>query len=96
MKEAVAAEAEEADKVNDAVVNKDDSKPATLKPRQSVHHSKKKKKKEQEEPSKRTEPLMTTSMTTLVQARVRITRRPLTLHLSEEAKLKNDLDGSSC
>ena len=43
IKEAAAAEAEEADKVNDAVVNKDDSKPATLKPRRSVHYSKKKK-----------------------------------------------------
>ena len=33
IKEAVAAEAQEADKVDDAVVNKDDSKPATLKPK---------------------------------------------------------------
>ena len=57
IKEAAAAEAEEEDKVNDAVANKDDSKPATLKPRQSVHGSKKKKKEEEEEPSKRTEPL---------------------------------------
>ena len=52
IKEAVAAEAEEADKVNDAAVNKDDSKPVTSKPRHSICHSKKKKK-----PSKRVEPL---------------------------------------
>ena len=49
----MAAEAEEADKVDDAAVNKDDIKLATLKPRQSVHRLKKKKK----EPSKRIEPL---------------------------------------
>ena len=46
--------AEEADRVDDAAANKDDSKLATSKPKQSVSHSKKKKKKK---PSKRVEPL---------------------------------------
>ena len=36
IKEVVAAEAEKAEKVNDAVVNKDDSKPATSKAKQSA------------------------------------------------------------
>ena len=36
------SEAEEADKGNDVVVNKDDSKQAKPKPKQSAHHLKKK------------------------------------------------------
>ena len=96
IKEAAAAEAEEADKVDDAVVNKDDSKLATSKPRQSVCCSKKKK-----EPSKRTEPLddnlydyFGPSQSQNSQETTDIT--PVnTPKKSEEAKSKNDPDGSS-
>ena len=96
IKEAAAAEAEEADKVNDAMANKDDSKPATLKPKQSVHHLKKKK------PSKRREPLdynlddyFGPSQSQDSQQMTNVT--PVnTPKKSEKAKLKNDSYGSSC
>ena len=52
IKKAAAAEAKEgADKVEDAVADKNDDKLTSLKPRQPVHHSKRKK-----ELPKRTEP----------------------------------------
>ena len=53
IKGAAAAEAKKADKCDDVVADKDDSKQAKLKSKQFTHHSKKKK----EDSSKRIEPL---------------------------------------
>ena len=97
IKKAAAAEAEKAegsDKVDDAAANKDDSKPATSKPKQSLCHSKKK-------PSKRVEPLddnlndyFGPSQSQDSQHTANVT--PVdTPKKSEEAKSKNDPDGAS-
>ena len=94
---AAAAETIEADKGDDIVVNKDDSKQAKPKPKQSTHHSKKKRK----DSSKRIEPLYDNlneyfglSQSHNSQETADVT--PVTLKRSEEAKSKNDPDGSSC
>ena len=92
IKETVAAEAEEADKVNDAAVNKDHSKPATLRPKWSVCHLKKK-------PSKRVEPLNDNlygpSQSQNSQETADVMSAGDTPKKSMEAKSKNDPDGSN-
>ena len=100
IREAAAAEAEEADKGDDSEVDKDDSKQAKLKPKQSTHHSKKKKKKKNSS-SKRIDPLddnlneyFGLSQSQNSQETADVT--PVdTTKKSEEAKSKNDPDGSS-
>ena len=93
-----AAEVEEADKGDDVVVDKDDSKQAKQKPKWSTHHSKKKKK---EDSSKRIKPLddnldeyfgLSQSQNSQETADVTPVDTP---KKSEEAKSKNDPDGSS-
>ena len=99
VKEAVAAEAEEEDKVDDAEANKDDSKLVTSKPKWSIYHSKNNKKKK---PSKSIEPLNdnlndyfgpSQSHNSQKTADIMPVNTP---KKSEEAKLKNNLNGSSC
>ena len=87
-------EAKKADKGD--VVNKDDSKQAKSKPKQSTHHSKKKKK---DSSSKRIEPLddnldefLSQSQNSQKTADVTPIDPP---KKSEETKLKNDPDGCS-
>ena len=93
---AAAAEAKEADKGNDMVVDKDDSKQAKPRRKQSTCHSKKKK-----DSSKRMEPLddnldkyfgPNQSQNSQETADVTPVNTP---KKSEEAKSKNDPDGSS-
>ena len=100
IKEAAAAEAEEAeeaDKADDAMANKDDSKPATMKPKQSVHHLKKKKK-----PSQRVEPFNDNLDDYFGPSQSQDSQHTTdimpvdTPKKSEEAKSKNDPNGSSC
>ena len=92
----MAAEAEEADKGDDFVVNKNDSNQATLKPKQSTHHSKKKK-----DPSKRIEPPDDNLNEYFGQSQSQNSQEtdhgtPVdTPEKSEEAKLKNNPDCSS-
>ena len=92
-KEAAAAEAKEADIGDNIAVNKDDSKHATSKPKQSAHHLKKKK---EEDSSKRIEPPddnldeyfgLSQSQDNQETADVTPINTP---KKSEEAKLKND------
>ena len=99
IKRAAAAEAEEANKGDNIAVNKDDSKQATSKPKQSAHHSKK---KEEEGSSKIIKPLddnlneyfgLSQSQNGQETADVTLVNIP---KKSEEAKSKNDPDGSSC
>ena len=101
IKGAAAAEAKETDKGDDIAVDKDDSKQVKLKPKQYTCHLKKKKKEEEEENSKRIEPLddnldeyfgLSQSQNSQETADVTPVYTP---KKSEEAKLKNDPDGSS-
>ena len=98
IKGAAAAEAKEADKGDNIVVDKDDSKQDTLKTKQSAHHSKRKKK---EDSSQRIEPLddnlddyfgLGQSQDSQETADVTPIDTP---KKSEEVKSKNDPDGSS-
>ena len=100
IKEAVAAKAEEeADKVEDAATDKDDDKLASLRPRRPVCLSKKK--KNNKDPPKRTEPLNDNlndyfSPSQIQNSQVTADVMPVdTPKKSEEAKSKNDQDGSS-
>ena len=77
IKGAAAAEAKEADKGDNIVVDKDDSKQDTLKTKQSAHHLKREKK---EDSSKRIEPLDDSIDEYSVCTRVRTVRRLLMLH----------------
>ena len=97
IKGAAAAEAKEADKGDNIVVNKDDSKQATSKPKLSACHLKKKK-----DSSKRIKPVNDNldeyfgpiqSQDSQKTADVTSINNP---KKSEEAKSKNDPDGSSC
>ena len=94
--QAAAAEAEEAEKGDDGEVDKDDDKQTKLKPKQSPCHSKKKKK---DTSFKRIKPPNDNlneyfGQESVSQETVDVT--PIdTPKKSEEAKLKNDPDGSN-
>ena len=97
IKGAVAAEAQEADKSDDVAVDKNDSNQATSKLKQSTHHSKKKKK----DSSKRIKPPDDNlneyfGLSQSQNSQETDDGTPVnTPEKSEEAKSKNDPDGSS-